>query len=71
MHSLLHSYKHLHDLGFSHNDIKPENIVIDDSGLTKLIDFGLSDSISTESLNFNGTPAYSAPEVLRGQAHST
>ena len=34
----------MHKLGFIHNDIKPDNIVIDkiNGGLLYLIDFGLS-----------------------------
>jgi len=37
---ILHSYKVLHDLGFTHNDIKPENIVLDRALHCKVIDFG-------------------------------
>lgn len=31
---------HLHSLGWAHNDINPANILIDDAGEPKLIDFG-------------------------------
>lgn len=41
---LLLSYKALHDQGWSHNDIKPDNAVLDSAMNLKLIDFGFADS---------------------------
>jgi len=57
----------LHELGYAHNDIKPENIVIDENYKVKLIDFGLSTKIDTQSTITKGTSFYMAPEVLRNQ----
>lgn len=59
-----------HREGILHRDIKPENLILNRSGRCKLADFGLAGDLRliTEGhegpLNF-GTPAYSAPEVLR------
>lgn len=61
-----------HDQGVIHRDIKPANFLIDPSGLTKILDFGLAlmhdvpDEEFSLSMLFGhdclGTPDYIAPE---------
>jgi hypothetical protein len=59
-----------HREGILHRDIKPENLIMDAQGRCKLADFGLAGDLrmiregQEGPLTF-GTPAYSAPEVLR------
>ena len=60
----------------THGDIKPENIMISKSGYTRLADFGLAKVIGTEKVDFKTTgimltPAYAAPEVIRGRLLGT
>lgn len=60
-----------HQQGIIHRDIKPENILFSDSGVIKLVDFGLAyvigESRLTRSGGMVGTPCYAAPEQIRGK----
>jgi serine/threonine protein kinase len=54
----------IHDLGLLHNDIKPDNIFIDDDGDALVGDLGLASLIDiTGHGHFAGTPTTMAPEV--------
>ena len=58
-----------HARGVLHRDVKPENIFICRSGLTKLLDFGIARRIESEHLTQTGTVIgtleYMSPEQLR------
>ena len=55
----------MHQQGFIHCDIKPNNILINKSGTIKIIDLGQSCPIGTVKARIQGTPAYIAPEQVR------
>src|SRR5215469_13147150 len=61
-----------HRAGVVHRDLKPANLMLSESGLVKIMDFGLARMAGTEHLTIDGfmvgTPAYMAPEqVLAGE----
>ena len=56
---------HAHENGVLHLDVKPENILIRESGEAVLIDFNLSSHMAASStLGFRGTVQYAAPELI-------
>ncbi len=56
--------KAMHALGWVHCDIKPNNILRNDKGDVKIIDFGQSARIGTTKERIQGTPDYIAPEQV-------
>ncbi|KAI8926273.1 kinase-like domain-containing protein [Entophlyctis helioformis] len=67
------SVNYLHQNNIVHQDIKDENIVIDNSLNAKLIDFGAANYIPSSSCDyfegFRGTIHYMPPEVLRNEKY--
>jgi serine/threonine-protein kinase len=55
----------LHQKGFVHCDIKPNNILFNKTGTIKIIDFGQSCKIGQIKKRIQGTPEYIAPEQVR------
>jgi transcriptional regulator with GAF, ATPase, and Fis domain/predicted negative regulator of RcsB-dependent stress response len=59
----------LHRIGTRHGDVKPENILVTDTGRGVLIDLGCARSLrGTSDIAPCGTPAFMAPELLQGDA---
>jgi serine/threonine protein kinase len=64
---------HAHSRGLLHGDVKPDNLMITEDGLIKVLDFGLCQPANVEKLfrpgeprAIYGTPLYIPPERVRG-----
>lgn len=55
----------MHQQGYIHCDIKPNNILINESGALKIIDLGQGCKIGTVKPRIQGTPDYIAPEQVK------
>ncbi|CAD8175018.1 unnamed protein product [Paramecium pentaurelia] len=55
-----------------YRDYKPENLIVDDTGYLKLIDFGTAklNQPGQKTFTIIGTPHYMAPEVISGKGYN-
>ena len=68
--SVLAALAHMHERKIAYRDLKTENLVLDELGYVKVVDFGLAKKITSgQTYTFCGTPDYLAPEVILNEGY--
>ncbi len=79
--NIIEALGHIHGQGIAYRDLKPENVMVDDSGYLKVIDFGFAKKIPytlevdgntqfmPKSHTMCGTPEYLSPEFITSEGH--
>lgn len=63
-HQVAQALAYMHGRGYVHADMKPNNVIVSDQNVAKIIDLGQSCKIGTVKPRIQGTPDYIAPEQV-------
>jgi serine/threonine protein kinase len=61
---VLQGLSYAHDRGIVHQDIKPDNLFMQNNGTVKILDFGLACPFGSENIEMEGTLQYMSPEQI-------
>jgi len=67
---VIEAFDCMHSHNIIYRDLKPENLVLDDTGYAKVTDFGFAKVVKDKTFTVCGTPDYLAPEIVSGQGHN-
>jgi serine/threonine-protein kinase len=66
---ILQAVDHAHQASILHRDLRPANVLVSESGVLKVADFGTSRLLEkSHATTIIGSPPYMAPEAFRGRA---
>jgi len=61
--------QYLHERQIVYRDLKPENLLIAQTGYLKITDFGFAKELKEDTWTLCGTPEYLAPEIIQSKGH--
>ena len=69
---VLLAFEYIHSNNMIYRDLKPENVLVSESGFVKLADFGFLKEMQkgTKTYTFCGTPEYIAPEIILNSGYN-
>jgi cGMP-dependent protein kinase len=68
--SVVSIFSYMHGLKVVYRDLKPENLLLDDKGFLKMVDFGFAKVVTDRTWTLCGTPEYLAPEIILNKGHA-
>jgi cGMP-dependent protein kinase len=72
--NIIMAIEYLHTLNIIYRDLKPENMMVEESGYLRLIDLGTAKRLEKgkgfRTFTMIGTPHYMGPEVLQGKGYT-